>query len=186
VHLLNVASLARRQLEATLPAVVRMTVKIAQRHAAERGVIHTHSYALTQAILAGLNDAGMGDRVIAPANAEEREAAVARHTESTNTILVSPSLFEGFDFRGELARWQLLVKCPFPSLADAQVRAKAELDPLWYKIEAFKALLQAAGRGMRSADDWCVTYALDKDISRLLADAREHAPQWFLDAVHEH
>ena len=186
VHLMNVVSMAKRQIDTALPSAVRAVVAIAKKHSAERGVIHTHSYAFTRAVVDGLHAAGLGDRVTSPEKAEDREAALEAHAARPDSILVSPSIYEGFDFRGDLARYQVVLKCPFPSLGDERVKVRAATDPLWYKVEAFKAFLQAAGRGMRSADDWCVTYVIDKDITRLIDEVREYAPKWFLEAIHAH
>lgn len=186
VHLMNVVSMAKRQIDTALPSAVRAVVAIAKKHSAERGVIHTHSYAFTRAVVDGLRAAGLGDRVTSPEKAEDREAALEAHASRPDSILVSPSIYEGFDFRGDLARYQVVLKTPYASLGDERVKVRAEMDPLWYKVEAFKAFLQAAGRGMRSADDWCVTYVIDKDITRLIDEVREYAPKWFLEAIHAH
>ncbi len=114
VHLMNTVSMAKRQIETALPTAVRSVVAIVRKHASERGVIHTHSYAFTKAVVEGLHAAGLGDRVTSPEKAEDREAALEVHAARQDSVLVSPSLYEGFDFRGDLARYQIILKCLDP------------------------------------------------------------------------
>jgi ATP-dependent DNA helicase DinG len=183
VVMLPVGSLCKAKQEANLGSALRMIEKLAAKHHLERGVIHTHSYALANAVVAHLEKTEHGARVVYPKEADKREAAITHHKETEASILVSPSVGEGFDFKDEAARWQIIVKAPWAGLGDKQVATKAERSPDWYKMEAFKSLLQTAGRGCRSETDFCVTYVLDEDVIRLLAEVDAHVPLWFKDAI---
>jgi Rad3-related DNA helicase len=182
VHLLGIGSMARKSQEATLPAAVRCLVKLAETYP-DRGLVHTHSYKLAEAAVAALQRAGLGDRVVYPKQADQRDEALARHAKQPGAILISPSVGEGFDFRGDLARWQVVLKCPFGSLGSLHTVAKMERDPAWYQAETVKHLLQMCGRICRSSDDFGATYILDSDVDRVLREAGSYLPKWFKAAV---
>lgn len=184
IHLMGVGSLSRNNQELALPATLRLLVKIVEKNPIERGVIHTHSYALAEVAYKALRVAGFAERLIFPKNADERDAAMEKHAKTPAAILLSPSVGEGFDFRDELARWQVVLKAPFPGLGDAHTKALAERNPLWYRSETVKHFLQICGRGMRSEQDYCATYVLDRDVEKLLHEMQHDIPRWFRDAIY--
>jgi Rad3-related DNA helicase len=183
VVMCTVGSMGRSSIDKTLPAVVRMAVTLARKHANSKGLVHAHSYALSNALYAALS-AEFPGRCLYPRNAAERDALFAQHVETDDpTILISPSMAEGFDFKDDLARWQIIAKCAWPSLSDKRTAVMLERDPEWYRCEAFKSFLQACGRVCRSATDHGVTYVLDKDVERLLNDVDYMVPKWFSESI---
>ena len=183
VHLLNAGSLSRSNKETTLPRALNLVIRIVRQHATERGIIHTHSYAIAEEVANCLRNAGFGERLTYPEKMEDREEALLHHAATPGSILISPSVFEGFDFAYDLCRWQIVVKAQFSSMGDEVVKARMARDPHWYRMEAAKKFVQTCGRGMRAKDDTCTTYVLDSDITRLLSDTRGELPQWFLEAI---
>lgn len=143
-----------------------------------RGVVHTVSYKLVEELKSEM------DRVLR----EEGESTTASpledlgfifHTRDKNldtlleeykstpgSVLVTPSLSEGFDGRGDLLEWQVLAKCPFPHLGEPRVKSLMATDfgKVLYRERAISTLLQTIGRGLRSKEDKCITYILDKNI----------------------
>jgi len=182
IVMVPIGSLSKTNIEDNLPRACRMTKKILDRHA-DRGVIHTNSYAIADQVYDFLAHTEHCARLIYPREADQREGAMLEHQQTEGAVLISPSVGEGFDFKDDRARWQIIVKCPWPSLGDKQVATKAEMDPTWYKIEAFKSLLQIAGRICRSETDFGETFVLDDDVSRLLRDVAPFVPGWFSDAI---
>jgi len=96
-------------------------------------------------------------------------------------VLVSPSAFVGEDFPGDQARWQAIVKVPYPDLGDQWVLAQKEQDPGWYEEKAAAALVQACGRIVRGPDDHGVTYILDTNFQKLWQQTQ--FPTWFHDGL---
>lgn len=182
VYLYSVGSMSRDKQSGTLPGVLRTLERLVDRHD-ERGIIHTHTYALANAIVDHLQSTPHAPRVVFPRHADERAAAIERHAREEGSVLVSPSLGEGYDFPGDRSRWQILIKAPFPSLSSRWVEERLERDRIWYSQEAFKAFLQCCGRSVRGIDDYASTYCLDSDFERLLEDNRQFAPKWFLESI---
>ena len=126
-------------------------------------------------------------RLIFPKTAEEREKAFADHANSVlPTVMISPSMTEGYDFAGKLAEWQVIAKIPFPNLGDKHTWARKTADDSWYLMETIKTIVQACGRIVRSENDRGVTYILDSDINRLLDEYPGFFPSWWMAAVKRH
>jgi len=185
VYLTTVGSLAKARQKETLPSAMRVLRRILDNHPNERGIIHSHSYLLAEAVSMSLTNTPHAARLTFPLKADEREAALAKHKKLSNSILLSPSITEGFDFKDDLARFQVIIKCPFPSLGDKQVEAKLARDRDWYEAETLKTILQACGRICRSETDHGSTYILDSDAARLLRQHWDELPKWFTRAIVE-
>jgi Rad3-related DNA helicase len=90
---------------------------------------------------------------------------------------------EGFDFKDDCARWQIITKMPYPYLGDRQVAAKKDRSPDWYDTQTIQTVIQATGRICRSEEDWGVTYMLDEDFKILWDRRRSMFPPWFKEAI---
>jgi ATP-dependent DNA helicase DinG len=179
-----VGSMSRKNQERTLPPLLRVVDKILNKHAEEKGIIHCHSYELGRRISDYLKASANASRVIFPRKAEDRDEAVRAHRASPlPTVLISPSVTEGFDFKGDEGRWQIIAKVPYPYLGDRQVAAKKDLDQGWYDLHTIMTVVQSAGRVCRSADDWGVTYVLDEDFKALYDKRKDMFPKWFKEAI---
>jgi len=82
------------------------------------------------------------------------------------SILVSPVVGTGYDFKHDLARWQIIAKVPFLNPTSPIVKARTRLWKSKYKLNyltlmAAKAVLQMYGRIVRAEDDWGVTWVID-------------------------
>ena len=68
-------------------------------------------------------------------------------------------------------------RVPWLSQADpiVRMRMRAKGGNDWYRWKAALKVVQAAGRGVRHADDWCVTYIADG----LFPKVKEFCPEWF-------
>jgi Rad3-related DNA helicase len=98
-------------------------------------------------------------------------------------VLIASGMAEGVDLAGDLARWQVLTKVPFPSLEDPFIAAKAEAYPEWYDRQAVTSILQAYGRVCRGPQDRGTTYCFDSKFGDLYDRRQYMFPTWFKDAV---
>ena len=111
VYLTTVGSLAKARQKETLPSALRMLRRILDKHANERGIVHSHSYLLAAAATASLEGTPHAGRLRFPTKADDRESALVEHKKHPNSVLISPSIAEGFDFKDDLARFQVIIKC---------------------------------------------------------------------------
>lgn len=179
-----VGSMSRKNQEKTLPPLLRVVDKIIAKHWDEKGIIHCCSYELGQKIFDHIKAGPHGSRAQFHKNAEEKEEKVKLHRESPEpTILISPSVTEGFDFKDDEGRWQIIAKVPYPYLGDRQVAAKKYKSQEWYDLQTVMALVQASGRVCRSENDWGVTYVLDDDFKMLYDRRKSMFPDWFKESI---
>jgi ATP-dependent DNA helicase DinG len=175
-----VGSMSMRNIEESLPAFFRTLDKLMMKHGNEKGIIHTNSYKLGNLVLEHYRGTESGLRLLFPENGEQREAKFTEHrTSPSPTVIISPSMTEGFDFAEDLARWQVIAKIPYPSLSDKQIVAKKALDEDWYATQTVMTLIQTCGRVCRSDTDWGVTYILDSDFNHIWKRNSQLFPTWF-------
>ena len=110
---------------------------------------------------------------------KEKNVCIKIHDISPNTILVGPSLNEGIDLPGDLCRFIIIMKVPYPSLADRLVKEKIKLFPHWYNSTTSNDIIQGIGRGVRYNGDWCVSYILDACFWRLYLETQDQYPDDF-------
>ena len=125
----------------------------------------------------------MSARFTYPKSAEEREEAFNKHQKTEGSILISPSMTQGYDFKDDLARWQIICKIPFPSLGNPHVCAKKDLDESWYAQQTASTIIQTCGRIIRNEQDYGDTYILDADFKFFYSKWEKLFPKWFVSAI---
>lgn len=154
----------------------------------ESGFIYAPSYKLCKIIIDGMKDyiAENGYKLLANTGSEDSNSVLKRFTNTMTKkkILISPSFVEGVNFSGDISRFQVIVKTPYPSLGDKRVNYKMQRDQRWYEIETFTKLVQVSGRSVRYEGDYCITYYLDRNSLRLYNKIKNSCPNWFNESVH--
>ncbi|PSQ52101.1 helicase [Halobacteriales archaeon SW_8_65_20] len=170
--------------EETLPAVARTVVRLMQRHPDEKGLIHAHSYAIADELRTRLGELGVGNRLRGH-DADDRDDALRGwKRESSNAVFVSVKMEEALDLHDDLCRWQVVCKAPYPNTRDSRVARRLEDDQwAWYFRTALRTVIQAAGRVVRSPDDYGATYLADSSLLDVFDRARADTPAWFREQV---
>jgi Rad3-related DNA helicase len=163
----TVGSMSYKHKEITLPIMLDRISELAKKHGVHKGIIHTGNYENMTKFKKWLDyggDPSLRERVLFQSERtfEEKESLIKRHAESDEPlILCGPGFLEGIDLKDDLARFNIIMKLSFLSLADPLVKRKAEEFPEWYALQVALALIQAIGRPVRSPTDWAITYILD-------------------------
>ena len=188
IHFYPAGSMSFKNIENTTPKLLNYVERILNKHGDERGIIHTHSYKLTQAVVEHLRGTKHASRIIThDSMVGSRDRAIHEHVTSTEpTVLVSPSMTEGLDLSEDLSRFQVLSKVPFPYLGDPFVKARMAHDDRWYTWTTALSLVQATGRSIRSSTDRATTYMLDADFNSFMARASDILPAWWKAAIVDH
>jgi len=119
-----------------------------------------------------------------PRKAEQQKEFFDRHVASEfPTILLSPSMTEGVDLKYDISRIQIIVKTPYAYLGDPVLKARMVLYENYYNMLTALNLTQAYGRSIRSEDDFCFTFILDKCFLSFLAANKDILQSSFIDAV---
>jgi Rad3-related DNA helicase len=154
--------------------------QIIDRREDRKGVIHTTSYARRN-LLFSLS----------------RNRSIMHVHDGTNTrtvvekfrradppaVLVSPSMTTGWDLPFEECEYAIIAKIPFPDTRSSITKARSEQDADYGPYVAMQTIVQASGRGMRSADDQCEVFIIDDQWTWFWRRHRKFAPRWFQAAV---
>jgi len=173
--------LSYAELEKNLPNAARICANVLQFHKNLRGIIHTNSTSITFALQKLLKE-------YLPRNEYARilwhfkgpkEAILQKFLQDTKNrmILVSPSIMEGFDGKGDIARWQIILKIPYPPLKSPEVQERMKASKVegdrWYTSQVLESLTQAYGRVNRGEGDLGITYIVDGALTGLLHKANK-------------
>ena len=177
----SVGKLSMKNYAENMLAMVSKIDEIIERHEGEKGIIHTISYKIAHDILEGSAYKG---RMIAPSSEDDKGFALQQFIASPEPrVLVSPAFGIGINLEGDAARWQIIVKVPFASLGDEQIRMRLRDNNAWYSQDAANRVVQASGRIVRSEKDFGITYLLDSNFLWFFQRNPSAFPKWFKDAV---
>jgi len=175
-----VADMTMKNFRDEVPKLVKGIEEVLNHHRGEKGLIHTVSWKLNQAIL-GLNN----PRLISH-NSHDKDSVLEAFKRSKDRVFVSPSSMRGVDLPDDLCRFVIIAKAPFQSLGDRLVSARVRgsgLGEFWYRSICAMDIVQASGRGVRHKNDYCTTYLMDRQILKLVVDNQSLFPEYWLKAV---
>ena len=151
--------------------------QIILRHPNQSGVIHTVSFKLAE----DLKARSKNKKHMLISNKKDE---ILDFLKKPGSIILSPSIEAGYDFKGDLARWQIIAKVPYSFLGSAWVKLNMDRSNKWYARKAIVRIVQASGRAVRGITDHATTYILDSNFKRLYTSNQELFPDWYKDAVH--
>jgi ATP-dependent DNA helicase DinG len=182
IRALNVAQLNRATMDASLESIARAVDEIMTYHTGERGVIHTTSYQQAHYIIEHVSESNR-NRFSTTEGTSSRSELLRVHGLTSESVLISPSLYQGVDLKDDLSRFQVLVKVPYPDLSDRRTKIKLEKNPGWYDWQTALRLVQTYGRSVRSETDHAVTYILDSHFPSFVRNHQDLFPEYFLEAI---
>ena len=175
----SIGKMSAKEIDTTLPNLAKAVEAILEQHPEEKGIIHCHTFKIANFLKKNIRNV----RLLVHDSAN-REAVLQKHLGSkTPTVLLSPSMTEGVDLHGELGRFQIICKVPFPYLGDKLVRKRMNKWPWWYPLQTAKTIVQAVGRSVRSQEDHAVTYILDSDWNRFYGINKKLFPPGFNECL---
>lgn len=165
------------------PAMVRKVQEIADKYPDDKGIIHTHNFAIMDYILKHVN-LKTKSRLLNQRDFANKHEMMKAHIEADNTILIAPAMHEGIDLKEDLSRFQIICKVPYPNcFDDKQLARRVEVDRRYYMWLTALKVIQSYGRSIRSEDDYADTYILDESIHRFLQNTKSMIPSWFKEAI---
>lgn len=180
IHIMVKQKLNFQNLQSMLPKLREQIEGILEHHKDEKGIIHTHTQFITNYMRDNVRQ--HRDRLLCREQGVKNEELLEMHESSDEpTVLVSPSMTYGVDLKGDLATFQILLKAPWLPTKEPRVEKMMKLDKNWYGNKMLCTLVQACGRGIRSADDECVTYILDGSIYDQVSRSKGKLPTFFVD-----
>jgi Rad3-related DNA helicase len=171
--------LSYKTMDQNLPKVIDLTKKILEYHKNDKGLIHTVNFKITKKLEDGLDG---NDRYLFRKTGATNQDILEEHKETDiPTVLISPSMAHGVDLKGDLGKFQIIMKVPYLPLGNKRIKRLSQEDYRWYINKTLSTLVQMAGRCTRHKDDESVTYILDGGIVRLLEQNWNKLPKYFRD-----
>jgi len=182
IYISSACKLNYKNLKIEMPNICNQIKQIVDHHKNEKGIIHTHTLEITNIIK---DKVGYSPRYLFRDISMKNEEILKQHYNSQEpTILVSPSLAFGVDLKDDLARFQIIVKLPYPPLSSKRIKKMFDRDKIWYENKMLNSIVQAAGRATRSADDHSVTYILDGSFINVITRSKNRLPKHFIERIH--
>jgi len=153
--------------------------KILARYSGDKGLIHTNSFELAGWIKKSVKD----KRLIFHDSSNKDEVLKEHHKTDKPQVLVSPSMGTGVSLDDEAARFQVIAKTPYPSLASKKNKLRKQNNPEWYAWKSVSGLIQMSGRAVRSKTDYADTIIIDGSFNDLMNYSGKYFPAWFKQAV---
>lgn len=171
----GIGSMSANSIQNSLPNLKAAVEAILEEHQGEKGIIHCHTYKIANYLKYNIKNS----RLLAH-DSKNRDAVLKKHTNSKKaTVLLSPSMTEGVDLKGDLSRFQIICKIPYPYLGDQIIRKRMNKYKNWYGLQTAKSIVQSCGRSIRSKKDTAVTYILDSDWNKFYSRNKNMFPKEF-------
>jgi len=166
-----------KNIDRNLPKVVEQAKTICEHYAGKNGIIHTHSFKITQAMK---HKVGNDNRYLFREGGISNENILEEHfIREDGTVLVSPSLSHGTDLVGADGEFQIIMKIPFLPLGSKRIKMLFEKDKDWYAMKMLVNLMQMCGRCTRNIDDTSDTFILDGQAFDILKRNYKKLPRQF-------
>lgn len=186
-------SMARSHIEKTLPKLCQDIVALVQQdnqddprfnHLHQKGLIHTYTSKICNALYEAFREAGLGSRVriLQGSGSQRNEIMEMFKRFEKPLILISPSAMLGISLDEDYGRFQIIAKTPYPYLGDVGVAYRKDNIKDWYSWQTSKDIIQSCGRVVRSPTDWGITYIMDGTFANHLRWNSSQFPQWWHEA----
>ncbi len=181
IHFVPAADLIKKNMEEELPKLVSAVENILNLFPKDKILVHTTSYPIRDYLQFRLDLS----RVITH-NASNRTEKLEEFKRSLEPlVMLSPSFDRGVDLPNSDCRVVIIAKIPYADLGNKQIKARMRSPggDRWYLLKTVQTLVQMTGRGVRSKDDFCRCFILDKQFSKVYRRASHLFPDWWRDAL---
>lgn len=171
-----------KNLDEHLPKMVDKAMLICDHYKNEKGIIHTHTFKITEAMLKKVK--GQSRFLVRETGVTNENILTEHYMRDDGTILISPSLGFGTDLADDYGRFSIIMKTPYLPLGSERIKRLAAKSQQWYEMKALICLVQMCGRTTRNADDHSETFILDGAALDLIKRNKSKIPNFFLRRIH--
>ncbi len=179
IYYMPLGKMSYTQKEDTFKNYVPFIQKILNKYPDKKGIIHTNSFELASWIKRDITDM----RLIFHDSSNKDEVLKEHFDTSQPTVLVSPSVDTGVSFDDDKARFQVISKVPYPSLASQKNKMRQKNNPEWYSYRTVQSLCQMIGRIIRSNKDYGDTIIIDGSFSDVMKYSGHFIPHWIQASI---
>lgn len=129
------------------------------------GIIHTGSFKNAMSLKENTKHK---NKIKFYKNTQEKNVLILQLRHKKDFFLAGPSILEGLDMKDDISRCQIFMKVPYLNLGDPYIKKRFDKNKNWYLWETAINFVQGIGRSIRSDDDYCETFILDKGFYNIL------------------
>ena len=179
IYYMPVGKMSYRQKEDTFKRYIPYIQKLLDKYKDKKGIIHTNSFELAKWIEDSIKD----PRLVYH-DSSNKDEILKKHFDSDEpTVIVSPSMDTGVSFDDDRARFQIIAKVPYPSLASQKNKLRQKNNPDWYAWKTVSGIIQMTGRSVRSFDDYADTIIIDGSFTDVIQHSSHFLPDWIQEAI---
>ena len=179
LYYMPVGKMSYKSKEETFKRYIPYIKKILDKYEGKKGIIHTNSFELANWIQKSIKD----PRLVYH-DSSNKDEVLKMHFESDEpTVIVSPSMGTGVSFDDDRARFQIIAKVPYPSLASQKNKLRQSNNPAWYAWKTVSGIIQMTGRVVRSNTDHADTIIIDGSFGDVIKHSSHFLPQWVQGAI---
>jgi Rad3-related DNA helicase len=179
IYYMPLGKMSYKSKEDTFQRYIPYIKKLLDKYKNKKGIIHTNSFELARWIEEKIKD----PRLIFH-DSSNKDEMLKMHKESEEaTVIVSPSMDTGVSFDNDDARFQIIAKVPYPSLASQKNKLRQSNNPEWYSWKTVSGLIQMTGRPVRSHLDYADTIILDGSFGDVMKHSSKFLPDWLQEAI---
>jgi len=179
IYYMPLGKMSFKSKDDTFKRYVPYIQKLLDKYKKKKGIIHTNSFELAKWIENSIND----PRLIFH-DSSNKDEVLRMHMESDEpTVIVSPSMDTGVSFDNDSARFQIIAKVPYPSLASQKNKMRQMNNPDWYSWKTVSGLIQMTGRPVRSEIDYADTIIIDGGFGDVIKHSSQYLPDWIQEAI---
>jgi Rad3-related DNA helicase len=179
IYYMPLGKMSYKSKEETFKNYVPFINKILKKYQDKKGIIHTNSFELASWFSRDIKD----PRLIYHDSSNKDLILQEHYANDKPTVIVSPSMDTGVSFDDDKARFQVIAKVPYPSLASQKNKLRQKNNPDWYTWKTISGLIQMTGRAVRSNEDYADTIIIDGSFSDLIKYSGQYFPHWFQEAI---
>lgn len=165
--------------EDTFQRYIPYIKKLLEKYKDKKGIIHTNSFELSNWIQKSIKD----PRLVYHDSSNKDEILKMHFDSDEPTVIVSPSMGTGVSFDDDRARFQIIAKVPYPSLASQKNKLRQSNNPGWYAWKTVSGLIQMTGRTVRSNTDYADTIIIDGSFGDVIKHSSHFLPNWVQNAI---
>ena len=171
-------SLSYKTMDLVLPKLVEAAIEICEQHGDINGIIHAHSFKITQEFKKQIGD---NPRYLFREEGTTNESLMSMHVDIKHpTVLISPSMTRGISLDGDMGRFQILVKAPYLPLGSKRISRMFKENSKKYLMKMLDTTIQMCGRCTRSIDDHSITYIIDGTLVSAILRNSKNLPRHFI------
>lgn len=179
IYYMPIGKMSYTQKENTFKQYIPYIGKILKKYEHKKGIIHTNSFELQNWI----NESVKNDRLLFHDSKNKDEMFDFHKRAEKASVIVSPSMDTGVSFDDDYARFQIIAKVPYPSLASQKNKLRQKNNPEWYSWKTVANLCQMFGRPVRSYTDYADTIILDSSFGDVIKYSGHLIPIYFQEAI---